>query len=127
MIATRTTLELEPSPLQSTHACSTQAGSFGAVFLHRWVAASRDGTHQRWLPSAVRAFLAFWRSLCRLWGTEQPFLELQERLLRSPEMTQGTPEREEGADRRWQPSLMGAIAARSHPSVQENGTEGTGL
>jgi|SRR5215467_2614028 len=52
---------------------------------------------------------------------------LQERLIRSPEMTQGTPEREEGADRRWQPSLMGAIAARSHPSVQENGTEGTGL
>jgi hypothetical protein len=52
---------------------------------------------------------------------------LQERLLRSPEMTQGTPERDEGADRRWQPSLMGANAARSHPSVQENGTEGSGL
>src|SRR5215471_7905307 len=52
---------------------------------------------------------------------------LQERLIRSPEMTQGTPERDEGADRRWQPSLMGATAARSHPSVQENGTEGNGL
>src|SRR5215469_2587373 len=52
---------------------------------------------------------------------------LQERLIRSPEMAQGTPERDEGADRRWQPSLMGAIAARSHPSVKENGTEGNGL
>lgn len=52
---------------------------------------------------------------------------LQERLIRSPEMTQGTPERDEGADRRWQPSLMGTTAARSHPSVKENGTEGNGL
>jgi hypothetical protein len=52
---------------------------------------------------------------------------LQEQLIRSPEMTQGTPERDEGADRRWQPSLMGAIAARSHPWVKENDTEGTGL
>ena len=52
---------------------------------------------------------------------------LQEWLIRSPEMTRGTPERDEGADRRWQPSLMGATAARSHPSVQENGTEGNGL
>ena len=52
---------------------------------------------------------------------------LQEWLIRSPEMTQGTPERDEGADRRWQPSLMGTTAARSHPSVKENGTEGNGL
>ena len=37
------------------------------------------------------------------------------------------PAREEGADRRWQPALMGAIAARSHPPVQENGTAGNGL
>src|SRR5215469_4290587 len=68
-------LQLQPSPLQSTHACCTQAVSFCAVLLHRWMAASRDGTHQRWLPSAVRAFIAFWRSLCHLWGTDQPFLE----------------------------------------------------
>ena len=52
---------------------------------------------------------------------------LQERLIRSPEVARGTPERDEGADRRWQPSLMGAIAARSHPSVKENGTAGNGL
>jgi hypothetical protein len=52
---------------------------------------------------------------------------LQEWLIRSPEMTQGTPERDEGEDRRWQPSLMGITAARSHPSVKENGTEGNGL
>jgi hypothetical protein len=52
---------------------------------------------------------------------------LQERMIHSPEVTRGTPERDEGADRRWQPSLMGAIAARSHPSVNENGKEGNGL
>jgi hypothetical protein len=52
---------------------------------------------------------------------------LQERMIRSPEGTRGTPERDEGADRRWQPSLMGAIAARSHPSVKEYGKEGNGL
>jgi len=52
---------------------------------------------------------------------------LQERLIRSPEGTGGTPARDEGADHRWQPSLMGAIAARSHPSVKENGKEGNGL
>ncbi len=52
---------------------------------------------------------------------------LQERLIRSPEVTRGTPARDEGADRRWQPSLMGAIAARSQPSVKENGKEGNGL
>jgi hypothetical protein len=51
---------------------------------------------------------------------------LQERRIRSPEGTRATPEREEGADRRWQPSLMGAIAARSHPSGKE-GKEGNGL
>ena len=52
---------------------------------------------------------------------------LQERRILSPQGTRGTPERDEGADRRWQPSLMGAIAARSHPSVKENGKEGNGL
>jgi len=52
---------------------------------------------------------------------------LQELMIRPPEVTRGTPERDEGADRRWQPSLMGAIAARSHPSVKENGKEGNGL
>jgi hypothetical protein len=52
---------------------------------------------------------------------------LQEKTIRYPEMTRGTLERDEGADRRWQPSLMGAIAARSHPSVKENGTAGNGL
>ena len=52
---------------------------------------------------------------------------LQERLIRSPEGTRATPARDEGADRRWQPQLSGAIAARSHPSVKENGTEGNGL
>jgi hypothetical protein len=52
---------------------------------------------------------------------------LQERMIRSPEMTRGTPERDEGVDRRWQPQLSGAITARSHPSVKENGTEGNGL
>jgi hypothetical protein len=50
---------------------------------------------------------------------------LQERLIRSPEGR--TPERDESADRRWQPSLMGAIAARSHPLVKENDKEGNGL
>ena len=52
---------------------------------------------------------------------------LQKGLIPSSEGTRGTPAREEGAERRWQPSLMGAIAARSHPSVKENSTEGTGL
>jgi hypothetical protein len=52
---------------------------------------------------------------------------LQERLIRSPEGIQRTPERDEGADRRWQLSATGAIAARSHPSVKENGKEGNGL
>jgi hypothetical protein len=42
-------------------------------------------------------------------------------------VTRETPERNEGAGRRWQPSLMGAIAARSHPSVKENDKEGNGL
>src|SRR5215469_10718277 len=50
MIATRATLELEPSALQSTRACCTQAVSCGAVLLHRGLAASRYGTHQRWQP-----------------------------------------------------------------------------
>jgi hypothetical protein len=52
---------------------------------------------------------------------------LQELMIRSPEVTRPTPERDEGADRRWQPQLSGAIAARSQPSVKENGTEGNGL
>src|SRR5215467_674403 len=52
---------------------------------------------------------------------------LQERRIRSPEGTRGTPEREEGAESRWQPSLMGAIAARSHSSGKENSKEGNGL
>jgi len=52
---------------------------------------------------------------------------LQELMIRSPEGTRGTPERDEGADRRWQPSLMGASAARSQPSAKENGTEGNDL
>lgn len=51
----------------------------------------------------------------------------QERMIGSPEGTRATPAREEGAEHRWQPSLMGAIAARNHPSVQENGTAGNGL
>ncbi len=51
---------------------------------------------------------------------------LQERLLPSPEEPQATPERNEGANRRWQPSLMGAIAARSRSSVKENGLLGRG-
>jgi hypothetical protein len=52
---------------------------------------------------------------------------LQERMIRSPEGTPATPAREEGADRPWQPALMGASAARRQPSVQENGNEGNGL
>jgi hypothetical protein len=52
---------------------------------------------------------------------------LQERIIRSPEGRRATPARDEGADRRWQPSLMGAIAARSHPSGKENGNAGNGL
>lgn len=39
---------------------------------------------------------------------------LQELMIRSPEVTRGTPESDEGA-------------ARSHPSVKENGKEGNGL
>ncbi len=62
MISTWTKLELEPSPLQSTRACCNQAVSFFAVLLHRWTAASR-------------AFIAFWRSPCPLWGTDHQFLE----------------------------------------------------
>jgi hypothetical protein len=52
---------------------------------------------------------------------------LQERMIRSPEVTRETPECNEGADRRWQPTLMGASAARSYPPVKENGAEGNGL
>jgi len=52
---------------------------------------------------------------------------LQGRWIDSIEVTRGTPARDEGADRRWQPSLAGAIAARSQPAVKENGTEGNGL
>jgi hypothetical protein len=52
---------------------------------------------------------------------------LQERMIRSPEVAQGTPERDEGADRRWQPSLMGSITAHSHLSVKEYGKEANGL
>jgi hypothetical protein len=52
---------------------------------------------------------------------------LQALMIRSPEVTPGTPARDEGADRRWQPSLMGASAARSHPSVKEYGKEENGL
>ena len=52
---------------------------------------------------------------------------LQERRIRSSEGTRATPEREEGAERRWQPQLSGAIAARSHPSGKANGKEGNGL
>ena len=51
---------------------------------------------------------------------------LQERLIHSPEVTRGTPEREGGADRRWQPSLMGAIAARNRPALNESGRAGNG-
>src|SRR5215472_9420882 len=52
---------------------------------------------------------------------------LQELLIRSPEGTRATPAREEGAERRWHPSALGASAARSQPWVNENGTEGNGL
>jgi len=52
---------------------------------------------------------------------------LQGRLIPSQEGTQGTPERDEGAERRWQPSLMGAIAARSQAAVDERGGEGSVL
>ena len=45
MIATRTTLELEPSPLQSTHAPSNQAVYSLAALDHRWLADNRDGCH----------------------------------------------------------------------------------
>jgi hypothetical protein len=52
---------------------------------------------------------------------------LQALLIRFPEGTPGTPARDEDADRRWQPSLMGAITAHSHPSVKEDGTEENSL
>jgi len=52
---------------------------------------------------------------------------LQELMIRPPEVTRGTPERDEGADRRWLPQLSGAIAARGQPSVKENGNEGNGF
>jgi len=52
---------------------------------------------------------------------------LQERMIRSPEGTRGTPERDEGADRRWLPSSMGATLARNHPLVKEYGKEENGL
>jgi len=52
---------------------------------------------------------------------------LQGRLIPSQEVTQGTPERDEGAERRWQPSLMGAIAARSQPAVNGHGGGGSVL
>src|SRR5215467_9161454 len=52
---------------------------------------------------------------------------LQELMIRSPEVSPGTPERDGGADRRWHPSAMGAIVAHSHPSVKEYGTEENGL
>jgi len=52
---------------------------------------------------------------------------LQELMIRSPEVSPGTPERDGGADRRWHPSAMGAIVAHSHPSVKEYGKEENGL
>src|SRR5215472_5892552 len=52
---------------------------------------------------------------------------LQALLIRSPEVAPGTPARDEGADRRWQLSLMGSTAAHSHPPVKEYGTEENGL
>jgi hypothetical protein len=52
---------------------------------------------------------------------------LQERMIRFPEATTGTPARDEGADRRWQLLQMGAIAAHSHPLAKEYGKEENGL
>ena len=63
MIATWTQLEPEPSPFQSTHAPSNRTVSCSAALVQRWVVASRYGSHQRWLPSAVRTCIAFWRFL----------------------------------------------------------------
>jgi hypothetical protein len=61
-------------------------------------------------------------------STSVPAIQfLQERLIQSPEATRGTPERDESVDCRWQPSLMGAIAARSHPAGKENDRDGNGL
>src|SRR5215831_2724576 len=47
---------------------------------------------------------------------------LQSVLIRSPQGTPATPARDEDADRRWQPSAMGAITAHNHPSVKEDDT-----
>jgi hypothetical protein len=52
---------------------------------------------------------------------------LHERLIHTPEGTPETPKREAGADRRWQPALMGAIAARNRPALNESGRAGNGL
>src|SRR5215467_6644040 len=52
---------------------------------------------------------------------------LQERMIRSPEWVRGTPERDEGVDRRWQSLSRGVIADHSYPSVKENGKEGNSL
>ncbi len=43
---------------------------------------------------------------------------LHERLIHTPEVTRETPKRDAGADRRWLPSLMGAIAARNRPALK---------
>src|SRR5215467_14067437 len=61
MIATRTQLELEPSPFQSTHAPSNRTVSCSAALVHRWAVVSRYGSRKLWLPSAVRTCIAFWR------------------------------------------------------------------
>ncbi len=47
---------------------------------------------------------------------------LQERLIHSPEVTRGTPEREGGADQQ-----MASIAVATQPSVNESSREGNGL
>jgi hypothetical protein len=52
---------------------------------------------------------------------------LHERLIHTPEGTRETPEREAGADRRWQPQLSGAIAARNRRALNESGRAGNGL
>jgi hypothetical protein len=59
------------------------------------------------------------------WVTAAHFL--QKGPIPSPEEIRGTLAHDEGVERRWQPSLMGAIAARSHPAVKENDTEGDGV
>ncbi len=51
---------------------------------------------------------------------------LHERLIHTPEVTRETPKRDAGADRRWLPSLMGAIAARNRPALNESGRAGNG-